>query len=173
MGASDRYAHAQLTSRHLEWLASLPPTSTLERDILLCHGSPRDDLEYLLEDIKGDRVHLSSTDQILPRLNGVNASLILCGHTHIPRTVLLPEGMWIVNPGSVGLQAYDDTTPHLHYVEAGSPQARYAIVDWSPKAVNVNLIALDYDWHSAAREAAAANRPDWAHALATGYALRC
>jgi putative phosphoesterase len=172
MGASDRFAHAQLTTRHLEWLKSLPPTQTIEDPILLCHGSPRNDLEYLLEDVRDDRVHLSSTDQILQRLNGVNASLILCGHTHIPRTVLLPGGAWIVNPGSVGLPAYDDTTPCLHYIEVGSPHARYAIVDWSPKARNVDFIALDYDWQSPAREAAAANRPDWAHALATGYALR-
>jgi putative phosphoesterase len=172
MGASDRAAHAQLTTRHLEWLANLRPTQTLEDQIFLCHGSPRSDLEHLLEDVKDDRVHLSSADQILPRLNGVNASLVLCGHTHIPRAVQLPGGIWIVNPGSVGLPAYDDTTPHLHYVETGSPHARYAIVDWSPRAVNVDLIALDYDWHSAAREAAEANRPDWAHALSTGYALR-
>jgi putative phosphoesterase len=173
MGASDRAAHEQLTGRHLEWLASLPPTQTLEDAIFLCHGSPRSDLEYLLEDVKDDRVQLSSTDQILPRLDGVNASLVLCGHTHIPRAVQLPGGGCIVNPGSVGLPAYDDTTPCLHYVEVGSPHARYAIVDWSPKAVKIDFIALDYDWHSAAREAAEATRPDWAHALATGYALRC
>jgi len=173
MGPSDRAAHAQLTTSHLEWLASLPPTRILEDRIFLCHGSPRGDLEYLLEDVKGDRVYLSSTDQIRPRLNGVDASLVLCGHTHIPRAVQLPGGAWIVNPGSVGLPAYDDTTPHLHYVEVGSPHARYAIVDWSPTAVNVEFIALDYDWHSAAREAREANRPDWACALSTGYALRC
>jgi diadenosine tetraphosphatase ApaH/serine/threonine PP2A family protein phosphatase len=109
MGASDRAAHEQLTTRHLEWLATLPATQTLEDQIFLCHGSPRSDLEYLLEDIRDDSVHLSHTDQILPRLNGVNASLILCGHTYIPRTVLLPGGAWVVN---------------------------------------VDLIALDYDWHS-------------------------
>jgi putative phosphoesterase len=172
MGASDSFAHGQLTARHLEWLASLPPTRILEGNIFLCHGSPRSDLEYLLEDVRDDRVHLSSADRILPRLNSVNASLVLCGHTHIPRAVLLPGGVWIVNPGSVGLPAYDDTTPCIHYVETGSPHARYAIVDWSPKAVNVDLIALDYDWHAAAREAAEADRPEWAHALATGYALR-
>ena len=172
MGSSDWAAHQQLTTRHLHWLQSLRPNQTLENQIFICHGSPRSDLEYLLEDVKDDRVHLSTTDNILPRLNGVNTSLILCGHTHIPRAVQLAGGVRVVNPGSVGLPAYDDATPHLHYVETGSPHAKYAVVDWSPKAVNVDFIALDYDWHSAAREAAEANRPDWAHALATGYALR-
>jgi putative phosphoesterase len=172
MGASDGFAHAQLTTRHLDWLASLPPTQILEDQVFMCHGSPRSDLEYLLEDVKGDCVRLSSPDQILPRLAGVNASLILCGHTHIPRAVLRSGAAWIVNPGSVGLQAYDDTTPCLHYMEVGSPHARYAIIDWSPKTINVDFIALDYDWNSAARDAAKADRPDWAHALANGYALR-
>src|SRR5579864_6624774 len=38
MGASDRAAHAKLTSRHLEWLASLPRTQTLDGEVFLCHG---------------------------------------------------------------------------------------------------------------------------------------
>ncbi len=170
MGPSDRAAHAQLNSRQLDWLANLPATRMLEEDILLCHGSPHNDLEYLLEEVNGDRVQLAASDRIQARLGGVRASLVLCGHSHIPRTVLLPGGVWIVNPGSVGLPAYD--APSLHYVETGSPHARYAVIDWSPKAVTVDFIALDYDWESASREAVRADRPDWAHALATGYALR-
>jgi len=70
------------------------------------------------------------------------------------------------------LQAYDDTRPRPHYVETGSPHARYAILDREEHRVKVNVIAVEYDWEAAAREAAVANRPDWAHALATGYALR-
>ncbi|MGA2589746.1 MAG: metallophosphoesterase family protein [Bryobacteraceae bacterium] len=172
MGLSDQAAHAQLNRRHLTWLASLPATRMLGEDLLLCHGSPGDDLEYLLEQIDGDHVRLASPKQIQQRLEGVRAALILCGHTHIPRIASLPGGVCVMNPGSVGLQAYDATSPALHYVETGSPHARYAIVDWEPKALRVEFIAVDYDWESAAKEAAQANRPDWAHALATGYALR-
>ncbi|MBZ5575602.1 MAG: metallophosphatase family protein [Acidobacteriia bacterium] len=172
MGPSDRAAREHLTSRHLEWLARLPATHRLDDEILLCHGSPGDDLEYLLEEVDGDRVRLAAAEPIRTHLGTVNASLVLCGHTHIPRSVRLPDGVCIVNPGSVGLPAYDDTRPWLHYVETGSPQARYAVVDRSPGTVRVEFIALDYDWESASREAAQANRPDWAHALATGYALR-
>lgn len=170
MGPSDRAAHAQLRSRHWAWLGDLPATRMLEEQILLCHGSPRDDLEYLLEEVHGDRVQLAATDRIQARLGKVTASLVFCGHTHIPRAVLLPGGVWIVNPGSVGLPAYD--APSQHYVETGSPHARYAVIDWTPKAVKVDFIALDYDWESASKEAAHAGRPDWACALATGYALR-
>jgi putative phosphoesterase len=172
MGPSDRAAHGQLNSRQLAWLANLPATQMLERDVLLCHGSPSDDLQYLLEEVEGDRVRLASPNLIRERLGNVRAALILCGHTHIPRIVSLPGGAWVVNPGSVGLPAYDDTSPALHYVETGSPHARYAVVDWVRPAPRVDFIALEYDWESASKEAAEANRPDWAHALATGYALR-
>ena len=144
----------------------------LAENVLLCHGSPLDDLQYLLEDVVGDRVRLAAPARIQERLGDVRAALILCGHTHLPRIVSLPGGALVVNPGSVGLPAYDDTGTALHYVEAGSPHARYAIVDWEAKASRVELIALEYDWESAFQEAARANRPDWACALATGFALR-
>lgn len=172
MGLSDRAAHGQLNSRHLEWLANLPPTRSLTEDILLCHGLPTDDLRYLTEEVAGSRVQLAAAAQIQERLGSVKAALVLCGHTHIPRAILLPGGTWVVNPGSVGLAAYDATSPSPHYVETGSPHARYAVLDWSPKSVRVDFIALEYDWESASQEAARAGRPDWAHALATGYALR-
>ena len=75
----------------------------------------------------------------------------------------------VVNPGSVGLQAYDDIGTKPHYVETGSPHARYAIIDRDPKGTRVEFIALKYDWEAASRDAAQTNRPDWAHALAVGF----
>ena len=172
MGPSDRAAHAQLNRRQLDWLAGLPPTKLLTDGILLCHGSPFDDLEYLLEQVEGDRVRLASVKQIQAKLVNVNAALVFCGHTHVPRIVCLPGGVRVINPGSVGLPAYDDTWTRLHYVETGAPQARYAIVDWDGKEIRANFLAIDYDWDSASSEAARADRRDWAHALRTGYALR-
>ena len=177
MGLSDRAAHGQLNSAHFAWLAKLPATHLLDEDILLCHGSPADDLQYLLEDVDGDGLRLTSAQRIQERLGNARAGLILCGHTHIPRIVSIPGGVWVVNPGSVGLPAYDDTSPTLHYVETGAPHARYAVIDWphkdgTHKRPRVDFVALEYDWESASTEAARANRPDWANALATGYALR-
>jgi len=172
MGPSDRAAHWELLDRHLAWLCCLPPTYTLDAGVLLCHGSPDDDLQYLLEDVVGDGVGLASPETIEQRLGAVHAGLILCGHTHIPRSVRLPAGTWIVNPGSVGLPAYEDDSPPRHYVETGSPHARYAIVDWERSSARVEHIALEYDWEAASAQARAGNRPDWAHALATGFALK-
>jgi hypothetical protein len=74
----------------------------------------------------------------------------------------------IANPGSVGLQAYDDAHPWPHVVETGSPQARYAIVDDAGGAWRVSLRTADYDFEPAARRAEANGRGDWADALRSG-----
>ena len=137
-----------------------------------CHGSPSDDLQYLLEDVIADGVGLASPEEIEQRLGGVRAGLILCGHTHIPRTVRTSRGAWIVNLGSVGVQAYEDDSPPRHYVETGSPHARYAIVDWERSSARIEHIAVDYDWDAASAQALAGQRSGWAHALATGFALK-
>ena len=173
MGPSDRAAFGQLDERHKAWLASLPPTLAIEPNILLCHGTFASDLEYLVENVVGDGVQLAPVDQIRERLGHAALQLVLCGHSHLPRRLVVQGEVWIVNPGSVGLQAYDDTgTSPTHYVEVGSPHARYAIVDWDRQGCRAELIAVEYDWESASKDAALGGRPDWAYALKTGFALR-
>jgi hypothetical protein len=55
---------------------------------------------------------------------------------------------------------------------AGSPDARYAIVEISPGGeFRFEQIALAYDHEAAARQAEANGRPEWAFALRTGFAL--
>ena len=60
---------------------------------------------------------------------GIAQPLILCGHTHIARAVRLRDGRMIVNPGSVGSPGYRDVHPFPHVIEAGTPDARYAILE--------------------------------------------
>lgn len=74
----------------------------------------------------------------------------------------------IVNPGSVGLPAYDDVHPVAHRVETGSPHARYAVAERQGGIWSTSLIAIPYDWETAARVAQARGRGDWAVALRTG-----
>jgi putative phosphoesterase len=172
MGPSDRAAFGQLTDAHKDWLACLLATRMLGETILLCHGTPTNDLEYLLEEIHQADAGLASPERIRERLGDFQTRVVLTGHSHIPRLVSAAGGVTIVNPGSVGLPAYNDTTPSLHYMETGSPHARYAIIDQEAGAIKVDFVAVEYDWAAASRDAAAAHRPDWAHALATGFALR-
>lgn len=172
MGASDQAAYSQLTRMHRAWLQNLPATYEIGPDILLCHGSPQGDLEYLLEEVRADGVHLASAPVIRERLGSAAAKLVLCGHSHIPRAVSIGDGIQIVNPGSVGLPAYNDDRPIPHYMETGSPHARYAVLDREAAGWRIGFVAVEYDWRAASEDAKRAHRPDWAHALATGYALR-
>ena len=84
------------------------------------------------------------------------AGLLLCGHTHHPRVVRTAAGQLLVNPGSVGLPAYDDERPYPHVIENGSPDARYAIVEQVDGAWQAQLLAVPYDHESMARLADAA-----------------
>lgn len=169
MGASDAYAAALLTDAHRAWLAGLPATMRFAPDVLLCHGTPDSDLLYYLDHVDPSGARPATPAEIDLRTGGESAALILCGHTHLPRIHRRANGQLIVNPGSVGLPAYDDIHPWPHVMESGGPQARYAIAERGEDGRwTADPIAIDYDWESAARTAEARGRPDWAMALRTG-----
>jgi 3',5'-cyclic AMP phosphodiesterase CpdA len=157
-----------LRREQLDWLRSLPPAFTFGDDVLLCHGTPASDETYLLETVTPQGARLADSDEIAGRLGAATASLILCGHSHVPRVVQVPDGRLVVNPGSVGLAAYDDDLPHPHKMEAGSPHARYAVVAGSRDGWTADLIAVGYDWHAAADRARRNGRPDRARWIETG-----
>jgi predicted phosphodiesterase len=170
-GPSDRYAFERLTPENMNWLSALPASITLdEAGMLLCHGIPADDREYLLETPEHGRLHLARSDEISTRLGRTEARIIACGHSHQPRLVHLPDGIAVVNPGSVGLPAYADDGPHPHVSETGSPHARYALLEFTGSGPRVTFAAIEYDHEGAAQRATANGRPDWALALRTGYA---
>jgi predicted phosphodiesterase len=130
MGSWDRPADAQLDAGHLDWLRAVPKTSVFREEVLLCHATPKHDEIYWLETVLPDgTVRMSSLDAIEAQANGITQSLILCAHTHVARAVRLRDGRLVVNPGSVGSPGYRDTHPHPHVMEAGTPDARYAIFE--------------------------------------------
>ncbi|MNV58311.1 hypothetical protein D3C71_1506760 [compost metagenome] len=94
---------------------------------------------------------------------------MFCGHSHVFRRIIMPDGRWAVNAGSVGLPAYEDELPFPHVMESGTTCASYVLVRRNPEAGWVTehrLIA--YDWQSAARMAEKNGRHDYAAAIATG-----
>jgi hypothetical protein len=81
----------------------------------------------------------------------------------------LADGRLVVNPGSVGLQAFAwEEHAHPHVMEAGSPHARYALLERGAHGWTVAHVAVAYDWGSAAYLAQRHGRPEWAHALRHG-----
>jgi predicted phosphodiesterase len=176
--SSDGYTVAQLQPRHFDWLRSLPPTHWLAADVLLVHGTPATDLVYWLETVTADfgkegspGMRAASAQEVASRLASApgagRASLALCGHSHVPRVVQC-GGTLVVNPGSVGLQAYEDDHVARHRTENGSPHARYAIVEKRAAGWSARLCSVAYDWRAMADLAEHNGRPDWAHALASG-----
>jgi putative phosphoesterase len=164
-------ADPNLSILHRDWLASMPARREVADGVLMFHGTPERDDVYLLETVHTTGVvSLATTAEITARLAKVSHSLLLCGHTHIPRTVALADKL-IVNPGSVGLQAYADDAPVPHVMETGSRHARYAILERCTTGWHVEHCAVDYDFESAARTAARNGRPDWAFRLRTGRVI--
>lgn len=167
--ASDAYAFSQLSNRELDWLRSLPPNIHLTPEIFLCHGTPSSDIEYFLETVENGSVRSANQSEIGSRLGAESSPLIACGHTHIARSVRTQYGQVIVNPGSVGLPAYNDIHPSPHVIETGSPDARYAIIDKSPSGWVVSLLSVPYKHKAMANQAKLRGRPEWEYALLTGY----
>ena len=89
----------ELSSRSLEWLAAQPATCVVAGALFLCHGTPRSDLEYLLEKPSLSSGILQDPSVIQTRLGPLEQKVVLCGHTHISRLVQLPSGTLVVNPG--------------------------------------------------------------------------
>jgi predicted phosphodiesterase len=169
MGASDRYAHDQLMDAHRAWIGALPAVLRPAPEIFMCHATPASDVDCYLEDLVEGELRPAALRSIESRSAGCDARVILCGHTHIPRVARLSSGQIIVNPGSVGIQAYFGHDPAPHTVEVGSPHARYAIAERSLRGWVVELIAVPYDWDGAAELARERGRDDWVRALKTGF----
>jgi putative phosphoesterase len=158
-----------LGAEPIDWLRTLPQTAVLADEILLCHGSPSSDTAYLLEDVSSGRPLVRPEAEIVSDLGGaLNWPVILCGHTHVPRLVQLKNGPLILNPGSVGLPAYDDDAPAPHFMETFSPHASYAVLEKTQAGWAASFHRIPYDWHAAAARARELGRPDWAQGIEFG-----
>jgi predicted phosphodiesterase len=171
MIASDRFAFDALAPDQREWLGALPIRASPTHGVMACHATPSHDETYLIEEVQHGRLVRGRVDAIAHRLGEVGPSrIIVCGHSHRPDLVRLPSGVMILNPGSVGCPAYDDPSDPAHISEAGSPHARYALLDLDGEdQVRVEFTAVSYASEDAAQQAEANGRLDWALALRTGF----
>jgi len=170
MGPSDQVALSQLGPAQLDWLAGLPATRRLWGEVFLCHGTPADDCRYWLERVAPDgTIRAARLDEIEAEAVGLEARLILCGHTHVPRLVRLRDGRVVLNPGSIGCPAYDDDVPVYHLMQTGTPNASYAIAEKLAAGWSVTFRSVPYDCAPMVALAVARGRQDWARALGTGW----
>jgi predicted phosphodiesterase len=170
MGASDRFAFSELSDGQRRFLGQFPFSLNFAPGIVGFHATPTYDDRYVLDDIAAGVLTRAPMEKIVSRLGPVEAKIIILGHSHRADLVRLPNRTIVINPGSIGCPAYDDPTGQAHVSESGSPHVRYALLDVEDgREPDVMFLALAYDHESAARRAEINGRPEWAHALRTGF----
>lgn len=153
----------------LDWMRQLPFDLQITDDIYACHGTPTNDLVYLLENVESGKPEVRADQEIIELLAGISSPIILCGHTHIPRCVELSTGQIVINPGSVGLQAYRDEEPMIHTMQNYSSHASYVTLsqyvggEW-----NIAFHRVGYNVLPAIDAAHKQGRTDWVKFLRTG-----
>jgi putative phosphoesterase len=152
---SFRWTREHTTDANKALLRELPREIRIEiegKRILLCHGSPRSNTEYLFE---------NRSDGFLRQFTAsgkhdAQADVIVFGHTHVPyhREV---DGVHFINSGSVGRP------------KDGDPRAGYIVLSVSTNEVSIERVRLDYDVEAAASRLISAGLPDYfADYLRTG-----
>jgi predicted phosphodiesterase len=168
MYMSDKIASAQLSEADVDALGALPETAVVNGEVFLCHGTPRSDMGYWLEDIAGGRTVLRDHDLIAADALGFDYPVLLCGHTHLPRAIHLKDGRLIVNPGSVGCPGYDWDIPADHKVETGTPNASFALLERRAGRWFISHHSVPYDTTRMVALARGFGQEQWARVLATG-----
>ena len=129
-------------------LAGWPLTLRLRIDglgeVLFCHATPRNEDECF--------TRLTPDDRLLPIVDGLGASVIVCGHTHMQFDRMVGKAR-IVNAGSIGMPF-------------GEPGA-----DWLLLGPDLQLQHTSYDLLKAAERVRATAFP-WPEDFATRYILR-
>jgi predicted phosphodiesterase len=91
----DDWTRSKLDEDTLAWAQGWPLTVELD-GVLYCHASPQDDMRPILTDA-------SPSERFAQALDGIDARLVVAGHTHMQ----FRRGLW-VNAGAVGWPYEDD-----------------------------------------------------------------
>jgi len=93
-----RWTAQQLQPEYEPVFASWPKTLRLEigglGQVLFCHSTPRSETEVF--------TRLTSEDRLLPLFEGLQVSVVVCGHTHMQFDRMIGRTR-VVNAGSVGM----------------------------------------------------------------------
>lgn len=136
------WTRGQVTEAQSDWLRGLPKIKVVDMSVLMVHGSPRHEDEYILT------IDTIRENIIFMQNNYLGLDLCFFGHTHAPLLVcrgqletdlhedktfkLEAMKTYLINPGSVG-QPRD-----------GSPKAGFGIFDTNERTVS--YFRVDYDF---------------------------
>jgi len=162
-----QYVLDMLTEEHKSWLMNLP-FSIQTDDFYFCHASPENDELYMLNEITPNAVTLKQPEEIMKLVKDIPQNIIFCGHSHLPTIVFLPNNKIIINPGSVGLPAYEEDEPFYYKIESGTPFANYTVVEKRNGEWIIEQLSIPYDTTEVIKQSEGQNRSDWARALKYG-----
>ena len=122
-----RWSAHQLEPQQQRSMSRWPPTIRVAipdlGDVLFCHATPRNDTEIF--------TRLTPEERVAPAFAGVDAPLVICGHTHMQFDRMVG---WIrvVNAGSVGMPFGE---PGAYWLLLGPDvQLRHTIYDLAAAA---------------------------------------
>ena len=127
---TDDWTRSKLDDETIAWAQGWPLTVELD-GVLYCHASPKDDMRPILTDA-------SPSERFDEALEGVDARLVVAGHTHMQ----FRRDRW-VNAGAVGWPYEDDVAAF-----------------WAIVSDDVELRRTPYDVEQAAEEILASGWPD-------------
>ncbi|MGE7674000.1 metallophosphoesterase family protein [Lysinibacillus sp. NPDC094403] len=162
-----QYVIDMLTEEHKSWLMNLP-FSIQTDDFYFCHASPENDELYMLNEITPNGVTLKQPEEIMKLVKDIPQHIIFCGHSHFPTTIYLPNNKIIINPGSVGLPAYEEVEPFYYKIESGTPFANYTVVEKRNGEWIIEQLSIPYDTTEVIKQSEGQHRSDWARALKYG-----
>lgn len=153
------YTFHHTAAENRRWLGTLPTElrfTAAGRQVLLCHGSPRQMNEFLWES--------TTPTHFLEKLaDRYQADVILATHTGIKWCRPLSGGRWFVNVGVLGRPEND-----------GRACVWYALLEIRPDAVRVEFVPAEYDHRRLAREMAAEGLPqEFQETILTGWWTTC
>ncbi|GAA6765674.1 metallophosphoesterase family protein [Flavobacterium sp. UBA7682] len=167
---SGSYAYQIVGKEQISYLSALPAHIKLEYQtadkkikILMVHGSPNSNTEYLLEDKDEKKFTAIFLD--------ADADIIICGHSHKPYHRVLE------NPNKKGRYFHAVNAGSVGKPKDGNPKCCYAVItinksaDFSKKeGIKVEFIRVQYDIEKAAQAIEQSDLPDsYAHMLREGY----
>ena len=126
-----RWNAQQLSPEQGVLVSSWPKTLRLSIDglgkVLFCHGTPRSEVECF--------TRLTAEDRLLPVFEGLDADLVVCGHTHMQFDRMVGR-IRVVNAGSVGMPFQQP--PGAYWLLLGPDvQPRYTAYDLVGAAARV------------------------------------
>ena len=153
------YTLNNTSEHHRRWMRTLPQQLRIKlagKDVLLCHGSPRQLNEFMWEST-------TPTHFLEKMCVDFAADVIACTHTGLHWHRALPSGRHFINAGVLGRPANDGTT-----------NVWYTVLSHDDDGVDVEFVPVYYDYAKLAAEMESEGLPhEFVRTICEGWWTTC